>query len=255
MTQQTMPMPLDALGAAPDGLEDFRITTPREIGAMLKLLVDANVQLNLNASDGSVVSATLWTADPARASIGFSVNPDDPALQALVECQEAVIVGYLDSVKLQFDASNLVLVHGNRTCVLNCGWPREMFRFQRRGSFRVRPLLRSAPVARFRFGVDAAEREYALRVLDVSIGGCALFLPAELPAINPGSALARVQIDLDADTRFDVDLRLQHVTSINADAKGVRLGCEFVRADGTVQRTLQRFIDLTQKRGKLLALS
>ena len=255
MTQQTMPMPLDALGAAPDGLEDFRITTPREIGAMLKLLVDANVQLNLNASDGSVVSATLWTADPARASIGFSVNPDDPALQALVECQEAVIVGYLDSVKLQFDASNLVLVHGTRTCVLNCGWPREMFRFQRRGSFRVRPLLRSAPMARFRFGVDAAEREYVLRVLDVSIGGCALFLPAELPAINPGSSLARVQIDLDADTRFDVDLRLQHVTSINADAKGVRLGCEFVRADGTVQRTLQRFIDLTQKRGKLLALS
>ena len=255
MTQQTMPMPLDALGAAADGLEDFRITTPREIGAMLKLLVDANVQLNLNASDGSVVSATLWTADPARASIGFSVNPDDPALQALVECQEAVIVGYLDSVKLQFDASNLVLVHGNRSCVLNCGWPREMFRFQRRGSFRVRPLLRSAPMARFRFGVDAAEREYALRVLDVSIGGCALFLPAELPAIDPGSALARVQIDLDADTRFDVDLRLQHVTSINADAKGVRLGCEFVRADGTVQRTLQRFIDLTQKRGKLLALS
>ena len=254
MTQQTMPMPLDALGAAPGGLDEFRITTPREIGAMLKLLVDGNIQLNLNSADGSVVSATLWTADPTRGSIGFSVNPDDPALHALVECQEAVIVGYLDSVKLQFDASDLVLVRGNRTCVLNCGWPREMFRFQRRGAFRVRPLLRSTPTARFRFGV-AAEREFALRVLDVSIGGCALFLPAEMPSINPGALLARVQIDLDADTRFDVDLRLHHLTSINADAKGVRLGCEFVRPDGTVQRTLQRFIELTQKRGKLLALN
>ena len=255
MTQQTMPMPLDALGAAPGGLDEFRITTPREIGAMLKLLVDGNIQLNLNASDGSVVSATLWTADPTRGSIGFSVNPDDPAINALVECQEAVIVGYLDSVKLQFDASDLVLVRGNRTCVLNCGWPREMFRFQRRGAFRVRPLLRSTPTARFRFGVGAAEREFALRVLDVSIGGCALFLPAEMPSINPGALLARVQIDLDADTRFDVDLRLHHLTSVNADAKGVRLGCEFVRPDGTVQRTLQRFIELTQKRGKLLALN
>ena len=255
MTQQTMPMPLDALGAAPGGLDEFRITTPREIGAMLKLLVDGNIQLNLNSADGSVVSATLWTADPTRGSIGFSVNPDDPALHALVECQEAVIVGYLDSVKLQFDASDLVLVRGNRTCVLNCGWPREMFRFQRRGAFRVRPLLRSTPTARFRFGVGTAEREFALRVLDVSIGGCALFLPAEMPSINPGALLARVQIDLDADTRFDVDLRLHHLTSINADAKGVRLGCEFVRPDGTVQRTLQRFIELTQKRGKLLALN
>ena len=255
MTQQTMPMPLDALGAGPSGLDEFRITRPSEIGAMLKLLIDGNVQLNLNASDGSVVSATLWSADLTRGSIGFSVNPDDPALHTLVECQEAVIVGYLDSVKLQFDASNLVLVRGNRSCILNCGWPREMFRFQRRGAFRVRPLLRSTPTARFRFGAGAAEREFALRVLDVSIGGCALFLPTEMPVIEPGSRLAQVQIDLDADTRFDVDLRLQHVTTINADAKGMRLGCEFVRADGTVQRTLQRFIDLTQKRGKLLVLS
>ena len=252
---QTMPMPLDALAAAPGGLDDFRISTPREIGVMLKLLVDGNVQLNLNASDGSVISATLWTADSARASIGFSVNPDDPALHALVECQEAVIVGYLDSVKLQFDATNLVLVHGHRTCVLTCGWPREMFRFQRRGAYRVRPLLRSMPTARFSHGAAAAEREFALRVLDVSIGGCALFLPNDEPPLPPGAVLERVRIDLDADTRFFVDLRLHHVTSINADAKGVRLGCEFVRADGNVQRTLQRFIDLTQKRGKLLALS
>ena len=252
---QTMPMPLDALAAAPGGLDDFRISTPREIGVMLKLLVDGNVQLNLNASDGSVVSATLWTADSARASIGFSVNPDDPALHALVECQEAVIVGYLDSVKLQFDATNLVLVHGHRSCVLTCGWPREMFRFQRRGAYRVRPLLRSMPTARFSHGAAAAEREFALRVLDVSIGGCALFLPNDEPPLPPGAVLERVRIDLDADTRFFVDLRLHHVTSINADAKGVRLGCEFVRADGNVQRTLQRFIDLTQKRGKLLALS
>ena len=251
---QTMPMPLDALAAAPGGLDDFRISTPREIGVMLKLLVDGNVQLNLNASDGSVISATLWTADSARASIGFSVNPDDPALHALVECQEAVIVGYLDSVKLQFDATNLVLVHGHRTCVLTCGWPREMFRFQRRGAYRVRPLLRSMPTARFSHGAAAAEREFALRVLDVSIGGCALFLPNDEPPLPPGAVLERVRIDLDADTRFFVDLRLHHVTSINADAKGVRLGCEFVRADGNVQRTLQRFIDLTQKRGKLLAL-
>jgi flagellar brake protein len=251
---QTLPMPLGTLDAGPGGLDDFRITTPREIGLMLKQLVDTNVQLNLNASDGSVVSATLWSADLVRGVIGFNVNGDDPALDALVECQEAVIVGYLDSVKLQFDASNLVLVRGARSCVLNCGWPREMFRFQRRGAYRVRPLLRSSPMARFNHA-EAGDLELALRVLDVSIGGCALFLPNDMPPVQPGVVLAQVQFELDDDTLFFVDLRLQHVTSINAEAKGVRLGCEFVRADGAVLRTLQRFIDQTQKRGKLLALS
>jgi c-di-GMP-binding flagellar brake protein YcgR len=63
-----------------------------------------------------------------------------------------------------------------------------------------------------------------------------------------------VEIELDADTRFHVDLRLQHVTSLNGDGNGVRLGCEFVRVDPAAQRALQRFIDQTQKRGKLLSL-
>ena len=45
-----------------------------------------------------------------------------------------------------------------------------------------------------------------------------------------------------------------NVTSLGADAKGVRLGCEFVRADPFALRSLQRYIDQTQKRGKLLSL-
>ena len=251
---ETMPMPLDALGAAPGGLDEFRITTPSVIGAMLKLLVDGNVQLNLNASDGSVVSATVWALDTERGSLGFSVDPHDPALHGLLECQEVVVVGYLDSVKLQFDVQDLVLVHGHRASVLSCAWPRELFRFQRRGAYRVRPLLRETPVARVRH-TDIAEMQLALRVLDVSIGGCALFLPDDVPPMQPGCMMNQVQIDLDADTRFHVNLRLQHVTSLNSEARGVRLGFEFVRADASALRSLQRFIDQTQKRGKLLALS
>ena len=246
-------MPLDALGAAPGGLDEFRLTTPREIAAMLKHLCDGSVQLNLNASDGSVVSTTLWTADAERDSVGFNVDARDPALQALLECDDVVVVGYLDSVKLQFDVHDLVLVNGPRASVLSCTYPRELFRFQRRGAYRVRPLMRGAPVARVRH-TDIAEMQLALRVLDVSIGGCALFLPDDVPPMQVGGVMNQVQIDLDADTRFHVNLRLQHVTSLNSDARGVRLGCEFVRADAHALRSLQRFIDLTQKRSKLLAI-
>ena len=73
--------------------------------------------------------------------------------------------------------------------------------------------------------------------------------------MNAGVLLQGVRIELDADTRLDVNLRLQHVTSLNAEARGVRLGFEFVRPGGDAVRTLQRFIDLTQKRGKLMALN
>jgi c-di-GMP-binding flagellar brake protein YcgR len=147
-----------------------------------------------------------------------------------------------------------VLVHGNKASVLSCAFPREMYRFQRRNAFRVRPLMRSAPVARFRHP-DQQDGEVALRIIDLSIGGCALFLAADQQPMTVGVTLAGARMELDEDTRVDITLRLQHVTSINNDGRGVRLGFEFVRPNGDAVRTLQRFIDLTQKRGKLMALS
>ena len=245
-------MPLDQIHAGAFG--EFRVDSPREVASLLRQLIAGSVALNLNASDGHVVSATLWTSDSERGCIGLAVDPTDPALAALLESEEAVAVGYLDSVKLQFEVQDPVLVRGVNASVLNCRYPRELYRFQRRNAFRVRPLLRSAPLARLRH-TQIAEMQLALRVLDISIGGCALFLPDDLPPLQPGVELNQVQIELDADTHFRVDLRLQHVTSLGADAKGVRLGCEFFRADPAALRALQRYIDQTQKRGKLLSLS
>jgi c-di-GMP-binding flagellar brake protein YcgR len=251
---ETQPAPLDGMSGK-DGLDEFRISSPRDVGTLLKQLLDGAVVLSLHGSDGSVFQSAIWTMDSARATIGFNADPNDPAMQAIVHSHEPVtVVGYLDSVKVQFDVRHPVLVHGNRASVLSCPFPREMYRFQRRNAFRVRPLMRSAPVARLRHP-GQKDAEVALRVIDLSIGGCALFLPSDLPSLSAGVTLTGVRMELDEDTKLDVHLRLQHVTSINNENRGVRLGCEFVRPNGDTLRTLQRFIDLTQKRGKLMALN
>jgi c-di-GMP-binding flagellar brake protein YcgR len=250
---ETRPAPLDGMNQD-DGLDEFRVSSPREIQGLLKQLLDGSVLLNLNASDGSVFTSAIWTLDSSRGTVGFNADPNDPAMQALLECEEVVVVGYLDSVKLQFDVHDLVLVHGNKASVLSCPAPREMYRFQRRNAFRVRPLMRTSPVARIRHP-DMPEMEFSLRVIDVSIGGCGLFLPEDVPTMNAGVLLQDVRIELDTDTKLEVSMCLQHVTSINAEARGVRLGFEFKRVGGDSLRSLQRFIDLTQKRGKLMALN
>jgi c-di-GMP-binding flagellar brake protein YcgR len=250
---ETRPAPLDGMNQD-DGLDEFRVSSPREIQGLLKQLLDGSVLLNLNASDGSVFTSAIWTLDSSRGTVGFNADPNDPAMQALLEGEEVVVVGYLDSVKLQFDVHDLVLVHGNKASVLSCPAPREMYRFQRRNAFRVRPLMRTSPVARIRHP-DMPEMEFSLRVMDVSIGGCGLFLPEDVPTMNAGVLLQDVRIELDTDTKLEVSMCLQHVTSINAEARGVRLGFEFKRVGGDSLRSLQRFIDLTQKRGKLMALN
>lgn len=250
-----MDQPLDvqpkSSDAKPSGADDFRISAPAEVLALLKQLADGQVRLNLAGSRGDVYTTTLWAIDPARGTISFSGDADDGPLQALVESEDAVAVAYLDSVKLQFDATGLVLVHGGRDTVVNCALPREVFRFQRRSGFRVRPLLRATPTARLRHPM-LPDMAVSLRVLDISIGGCALFLPDDVPPLQPGITINNVQLDLDMDTRIIAALRLQHVTSIHPESRGVRLGCEMVNPSGEVLRALQRYIDQTQKRQRMM---
>ncbi len=247
-------MPLEALSKSPGGLAEFRIDSPTEIKAILRQLADGAVPLNINGPDGTALATTLWTVDPIRGAISFSASADDPHLQQIVQCDEAVVVGYLDSVKLQFDADDLVLVHGGRQSALSCAFPQVLYRFQRRSAYRVRPVLRSSPVARLAHP-ERPEASLALRVLDVSLGGCALFLPDDAPAMVPGTTVAEVEFELDGETRFHCALLLHHVSSFNHDAKGLRLGCEMLRLSADAQRQLQRYIDQTQKRRRLMALA
>ena len=134
-----------------------------------------------------------------------------------------------------------------------CPFPRELFRFQRRASFRVRPLVRTPPLTRFQHPQHPT-RTVELRVLDVSIGGVALFLPADVPPLAPGTRIPSVLVDLDAETRFHTVLRVAHVTGMNDADKGVRIGCEMESMNGESLRSLQRFIDQTQKQRRMMAL-
>jgi flagellar brake protein len=252
MSLDTLPMQLDAVAAAHGGLDEFRMTAQPELVKTLKTLADGSVLINLNGSDGAAYTTTLWAIDAERGVLSFSADADSNQVQALVEAEDAVAVAYVDSIKLQFDASGLVLVRGGKTSALNCAFPREIYRFQRRNGYRVRPLLRNTPVVRVRHPM-IPDMELSLRVLDLSIGGCALFLPDEVPPLQPGVVLNGVQIELDMDTRVSASLRLQHVTSLNPDSRGVRLGCEMVDPSADVLRALQRYIDQTQKRQRALA--
>ena len=251
MFEDTRPASLDASGRD-DALAEFRVTAPGEIRALLKQLMDDVVPLNLSASDGSAYTTTLWTVDPAGGRISFTADMMAPAVHDIVEADECVAVAYLDRVKVQFDVTDLVVVQGHKSSVLQARLPQEVFRFQRRNTFRVRTIERTSPTASFRHpGIP--DMSLALRVLDVSIGGCALLQPANVPALQPGVVIKGVRLALDAETRIDAGLMLHHVTSTGAENGSVRLGCEIVGMGPTAQRALQVYIDQTQKRRRVMS--
>jgi len=247
---KTQPAALEGQGREAPSAE-FRVTDATEVRALLKSLMDQVVPLNLNASDGSAYTTTLWTLDAQAARIGFTADINAPAVHDILEADECVAIAYLDRVKVQFDVSDLVLVQGHKASVLQARLPRELYRFQRRSTFRVRTIERTSPTASFRHpGIP--DMSVALRVLDVSIGGCALLQPSNVPGLQPGAVIKGVRLSLDADTQIDAGLMLHHVTSTGAENGSVRLGCEIVGMNPTAQRALQVYIDQTQKRRRLM---
>ncbi|WP_290869224.1 flagellar brake protein [Aquabacterium sp.] len=233
------------MNQAPD-LDDFRITSPVEILAFLRQLQEGHVLVTLSGPGGASYSTLLWSLDTQRQTISFSAEDGDARLQALLEGNEVVAVAYLDSIKLQFDVDGLVRVRGGQHQALNGSLPRVLYRFQRRGAFRVRPLSGHTPMATFRHPA-LPDMALSLRVIDVSLGGIALFLPDNVPMIPAGVRINHCQVTLDDETRLDVGLVIHHVTVINPEAKGARLGCELLGLDHR-DRSLQHYVNQTQKR-------
>jgi c-di-GMP-binding flagellar brake protein YcgR len=252
MFQDTQPAPLPAEGGR-EAWQAFRVDHPGELLALLRQLRDGSIPVQLSSPDAHALSVTLWSLDDKRRRLNFSVDADRPQLPAMIEADELVGVAYLDSVKLQFDLDEPLIVRGNGAAALQTAFPRAMYRFQRRSAYRVRTLERTSPTAHLRHP-SLPDMVLPLRVIDVSIGGCALFVPHDVPELRPGTVVAGVRLELDPDTRFETGLQLQHVTAIQPGQHGVRIGCEWVRLPSSAERVLQRYIDQTQKRRRLLSL-
>lgn len=249
MFADTRPAELDASGGT-DRWAEFRVAHSQDRKMLLRQVRDGNVAVNLSAPDGSALTTTLWAVEDN--SLSFSVDARSPQLARILDGDEAVAVAYLESVKLQFDLHELMLVRGPQSATLRAALPSEIYRFQRRQAYRVRTLERHAPTARLRHPA-IPEMRLGLRVLDVSLGGCALWLPADVPPLAAGTRLTEVEITLDAETRFIASLVLAHVSALLPGSAGVRVGCEW-RLAGSGERSLQRWIDQAQKRRRLMTL-
>lgn len=249
----TQPAPLDGESGL-DPYAEFRVESTRDIAALMRELSDGATPIRLSGPSGAGLTTVIWSVDASAGRLSLRADGDDPQLQALIGDDEVTAVTYLEAVKLQFDLHGLVLVRGAQSSALKARMPQHVYRFQRRQAYRVRTLERTSPVALLRHPA-LPDKPIRLRVIDVSIGGCALMLDDGAPPLKAGSIVPGVRIELDADTRFEATLSLQHVTSIQPTGQGARLGCAFRELDGQAQRALQRYIDQTQKRRRLLSLS
>ncbi|QEN01698.1 flagellar brake protein [Sphaerotilus sulfidivorans] len=240
--------------AMPAASADLRVRSQVEIRALLRQMVQNDIPVSLGGADLPTYSTSLWAEDSEHQVLVFSVDPKAEAVQRLVCAGDLTATAYLDNVKIQFDVDDLVLVNGRVGSVLNASYPREVFRFQRRSSFRVQPIGRGRAQACMAHP-ELAGRQLELRIIDLSYTGVALMLAEPLDLFQRGQRLPNVLLELDAGTRINTGLVISHVSRVEAIGGAYwRIGCELAGLDLVTERELQRYIDQTQRRSRLLTL-
>jgi len=237
---------------SPTELDDYRITAAAEIQLLVQRLLDERALITLSGPQGDSHMTLLSHTDATAGTLSLSADDGDARLDELIESGELTATAYLDRIKIQFDLDGVLQVSAPRGRSLRAQWPQVVYRFQRREAFRVLPLSSHAPTAHLQHPTHP-ERELALRVLDVSLGGVALFLPDDVPMIPAGVKLPHCRLALDDMTSLDVTLVVHHVTAIHPQTRGVRLGCELLDLD-RADRSLGTYINQTQKRRAALTL-
>lgn len=232
--------------ADPEELTALRLSAPQEIAGWLNELLRREVPLDLQTTGPLVKGALLLAMDTRQ--LVLRVESDRDLVRAITQAGEVVVTGHLDGIKMHFSVPHLEARAGGQE--LRGPVPDALYRWQRRGAFRVRPPQYAAPVARVRVNQGPLT---PMRVLDVSVSGCALFVPFGTISAPKGLVFERVQLNLDPETQLVVDLRVLRSMPPDPGARGWRIGCQFIDPPTDVLRALQRFIDTTQKRERLLA--
>lgn len=231
-----------------------------DILGLLQQLQHRQLPITLTRQGAEPLICCLCSVDGRQAELQFEASdtatqPPGEVLAAL-QVDEVRASAYLDHIRLQFDLDGVVTLNAADTepLRLRSKLPTLLYRFQRRQTFRVRPTLR-APHAVLQHPQQASLQQapLRLRILDLSMGGLALWLPPDITPFEPGSLLPTVQVELNSNTRFQAAMQLQN--SQAGEAAGQQLGLSFAQINAAAERELQLYIEQTQKRARLLGKS
>jgi c-di-GMP-binding flagellar brake protein YcgR len=231
-----------------DVLAPYRVDDGLEVVALLKRLCSERALVTLYAGvGGQFLVTTILRVDVAHNQVVFDFTTDEARRQMLLGAARATAVGYLDSVKIQFDL-NLKKADPAATTELKCPVPAEMFRIQRRNAYRARPLA-SQPATCWIANAEAPGQREPMRLLDISLGGVALMAVSAALEIQPGMRLEHCVIELPGHDRFACDMVVRYLDQgARALTDKQRCGCEFLGLSGSVLRLIQVYVNEVEQR-------
>lgn len=224
---------------------NFRVDDPHERSEALRELMRGEIPLVIGAPGQSAMSATLWSMDGERGRLHFALDPACADPYEVMGEHALWAAGYIGPHKVQFVLPDPQLsedAYGRWR--FNSAYTTDFYRMPRRCSLRMRRSSSQAARAHMH-DPDWPHPGRPLIVLDISEGGCALFLPSSMTPPAAGSRLNQVEIELDNENFIFTDLVVQN---LQRAARGShRVGCRWDNMPHGAGRTLASWLE----RGRL----
>lgn len=221
----------------PTFLDPYRVEGPVAIKALLRDLIAKRAFVAIYSSrdfDDFVISQIL-AFDDQQVDLDFVT--DDARQKMILAGGKVLVIGLLETVKVQFDLEPATMVQTPAGWILRGPLPKRVYRIQRRDAFRVRPRLSDTVSVSVR---GPSGTESLFRVIDFSVGGLAYAINAGEPLPREGTTHTFSRVECPDRAPIPCELLVRHVSAgLRSENGAHRIGCEFNRLESEAARALQ----------------
>lgn len=224
----------------------YAVWSKSEIVHILHSIRNQNVLVSLSTEKtGDVFLSSIIDIDHHNNMLVMDPAQNRAVNERFVSGQKVMFEAMLDQVRVYFTSARIWHCIHKGEAGLCMPVPESVIRLQRRDYFRVhlpssRPVLCAIPAQ----GATGIAEWLAAIVEDISLGGIAiLFNEGEMQA-EYGMALNGCRFSLPDIGEIEADLEIRNITQIPLKKGGmkIRLGCQFISLNSSVQTKLQRYI-------------
>lgn len=224
----------------------YAIWSKSEILHILDALFEQNILVNLSTEkSGDVFLSSIIDVDHHGNLLVMDPAQNRAVNERFASGQKVVFEAMLDQVRIYFTADRVWHCLHKGEAGLCMHIPESIVRLQRRDYFRVhlpsaRPVMCALPI----HGEAGTVDWQATIVEDLSLGGIALLCNKGEVRAEYGMKLTGCRFSLPDIGEIEADLEVRNITQIPLKKGGmkIRLGCQFVALNSSVQTKLQRYI-------------
>lgn len=230
------------------GLDDYRLTHPKEIYAELRQLATRAdfVSISFGQNGLRIVSRLLY-ACPEEEQVYYDLASTPFENTALLASREQLFSATPNGVHVQFVCADVTQRMFDGAPAFCCPYPAAVYRMQRRENFRI-----ETPVARpfMCHAMLPDGSRFSFELADISVTGVRLrSAEPRLEMLKPGTLFSDAVIDCQNLGSIATDLRVAFVRNMRTETHPLyQIGCRFDNLQPRRENELQRMITTLELR-------